>query len=120
MEICEETIRMILMKHYSIHEVDTLIALLDVDIYEGLRGVLIDDYLRHIRLHSEEDTDETYRKHLDDIVGKLPESPLGTIGCISIRWWGVPCPCGSLTRFLSQCHEKERYSNSRCLRQKRL
>lgn len=28
MEICEETIRMILMKHYSIHEVDTLIACL--------------------------------------------------------------------------------------------
>ena len=78
MEICEEAIRMILMKHYSIHEVDTLIALLDVDVYEGLRSVLIDDYLRHIRLHSEEDTDETYRKHLDDIVGKLPESPLGT------------------------------------------
>ena len=78
MEICEETIRMILMKHYSIHEVDTLISLLDVDIYEGLRAVLIDDYLRHIRLHSEEDTDETYRKRLDDIVGKLPESPLGT------------------------------------------
>lgn len=78
MEICEEAIRMILMKHYSIHEVDTLIALLDVDVYEGLRSVLIDDYLRHIKLHSEEDTDETYRKHLIDMVEKLPESPLGT------------------------------------------
>ena len=61
MEIYEEAIRMILMKHYSIHEVDTLIALLNVDVYEGLKSVLIDDYLRHIRLHSEEDTDETYR-----------------------------------------------------------
>ena len=78
MEIYEEAIRMILMKHYSIHEVDTLIALLNVDVYEGLKSVLIDDYLRHIRLHSEEDTDETYRKHLDDIVGKLPESPFDT------------------------------------------
>lgn len=78
MEINEEAIRMLLMKHYSIHEVDTLMALLSVDVYEGLKSSLIDDYLRHIRLHSEEDTDETYRKHLDDIVGKLPESPFDT------------------------------------------
>lgn len=97
MEIYEEAIRMILMKHYSIHEVDTLIALLNVDVYEGLKSALIEDYLRHIRLHSEEDTDETYRKHLDDIVGKLPESPFDTnwLECEGDYWLYFDAMVGS-------------------------
>lgn len=97
MEIYEEAIRMILMKHYSIHEVDTLIGLLNVDVYEGLKSVLIDDYLRHIRLHSEEDTDETYRKHLDDIVRKLPESPFDTnwLECEGDYWLYFDAMVGS-------------------------
>ena len=79
MEVNREALETILMFHYSMPEVDTLMALLEVEMPNGepVREALIEDYVRFVRSHQLEDTDEAYRARLKAIVKMLPKSPLG-------------------------------------------
>lgn len=80
MEVNAKALETILMFHYSMPEVDTLMALLEVEMPDGepVREALIEDYVRFVRSHQLEDTDEVYRARLKAIVKRLPKSPLGT------------------------------------------